>query len=277
MKRAICFLLALLLVIPMLAAGFGARGADPLTATAVVLMDAGTGEILYEKNPNKKMYPASITKVMTGLLVVENCTSHQIATASAGAVKIPKGYVHIALQAGDEITVKDAMYAMMLPSANDAANVLAEHVGGSRKGFATMMNQRARELGATGTNFVNPSGMADNNHYTTAYDMALITRAASENSEFMNYFGAASYTLPSFNSQTEETEVINYQYMLQEDKEQYNPYVIGGKIGYTGQAKHTMTTVAKKDGRTLVCVVLGCTREGKFTDTQTLLDYGFGL
>jgi len=280
MKKAGCALLAVWIVIASTLSGAISVAAAPaldIVSSSAILMDADTGEVLYGKNISQKMYPASITKILTGLLAMEICHSDEFITVSASAVKIPRGYAHIALTAGDKISVGNAMYATMLASANDAANALAEHVGGTQEEFADLMNKRAEEIGTQNSNFVNASGIPSKNHYTTVYDMALITREASQNEAFMRYFGASSYILPAFNMQTQETEIINYQFMLQEDKEEYNSDVIGGKIGYTGQAGHTMSTVAQRNGRTLICVVLGSTRDGKYSDTQMLLDYGFDM
>jgi len=280
MKKAGYALLAVWIVIASTLSGAISVAAAPaldIVSSSAILMDADTGEVLYGKNISQKMYPASITKILTGLLAMEICHSDELISVSASAIKIPRGYAHIALTAGDKISVGNAMYATMLASANDAANALAEHVGGTQEEFADLMNKRAEEIGTQNSNFVNASGIPSKNHYTTAYDMALITREASQNEALMCYFGASSYILPAFNTQTQETEIINYQFMLQEDKEEYSPDVIGGKIGYTGQAGHTMSTVAQRNGRTLICVVLGSTRNGKYSDTQMLLDYGFDM
>lgn len=278
-KKVSIFLAALLLLLPLLSlTAQAAPKKDELVSRAAVLIDADTGEVLYSKNRNKKMYPASITKILTGLLVVESCSRKDIATVSAGAVKLPRGYAHIALADGDTLSIDDAMYALMLASANDAANVLAEHTAGSRKKFVQQMNERAEEIGAGNSHFANPSGVPSKKHYTTAYDMALITREAIGNKTFRKYFGYESaYMLPAFNSKVAETEIQNAHYMMQADKSEYNPYVIGGKLGYTAQAGYTMCTVAQQEDRTLICVVMGSTRSGKYQDTELLLQYGFQL
>lgn len=278
MKKTATLLAVCLFLLPLMTVTvWAAPKKNELASVAAVLMDADTGEVLYGKKPDKKMYPASITKILTGLLVVESCELSDTASVSAGAVKLPRGYVHIALQAGDTIGVDDAMYATMVASANDAANVLAEHAAGSRKKFIRLMNERAAQIGATHSNFTNPSGVPSKNHYTTAYDMALITREAIRNRDFLRYFSATAHTLPSFNTQTRETEIKNAQYMMQKERDEYNALVIGGKIGYTKQAGYTMCTVAEQDGRTLICVVMGSTQTGRFQDTELLLEYGYRL
>jgi len=243
---------------------------------SAVLMDAETGQVLYNKNMNQIGYPASITKIMTGLLLVESCEMDEMVTVSASAVALPYGTSHIALDEGERLSVGDAMYAMMLPSANDSANALAEHVAGNQEDFAQRMTQRARELGARNTSFTNAHGLHGDNHYTTAYDMALITRAAAQSETFMEYIGTGRYTMGPTNKQSEPRPFTNQQYMLLPDLWCYNPDVLGGKVGYTTEAKHTMSTVAQRNGRTLVCVVMGSGIDQKFDDTQALLDFGFG-
>ena len=152
---------------------------DDIEAPNLLLAQTDTGKILYERQADKKIYPASTTKLMTAILVVENCELDEIVTVSENAVKsVPPDYVTANLQVGEELTVNDLMYVMLIPSANDAAYVLAEHVGGSIESFATMMNTRAKELGCTGTNFTNPSGLQDKNHYTTTKDLFLIAQEA---------------------------------------------------------------------------------------------------
>lgn len=282
MKKFLCIIpvLALLLLLPVQAAEPARNGADALTngdvtAQSAVLMDADTGQVLYAKNMNARRSPASITKIMTGLLVMENCEAGEIITVNETAVQIPWNTSHIALSPGEQLSVDNAMYALMLPSANDAANALAEHTAGSQDEFARMMTARAAELGAKNTSFVNPHGLDDKSHYTTAFDMALITREAIKNPAFMKYFGTGRHTMPPTNVQSEERPFTNQQFMLLPDQWVYSPDVLGGKVGYTQEARHTMSSAAGKDGRTLICVVMGCGVDEKFYDTQTLFDYGF--
>ena len=245
-----------------------------ISSEAAILMDASTGQVLFQKNMNEIMYPASITKIMTGLLVMESCDSCEMVTVTETAVDLPAGSSYIALTPGERLSVKDAMYALMLPSANDAANALAEHVSGSQSAFSDLMTRRAREIGARNTSFTNAHGLPDKNHMTTAYDMALITREALKNEAFMTYFGADRYVMPATNL-AEARPFTNYQYMLVDDSYFYNGDVVGGKVGYTRLAGHTMSTVAKRNDRTLICVVMNTSRDQKFYDTKKLLDYGF--
>ncbi len=248
-----------------------------LKSQTAVLMDLDTGQVLYNKDMNRRVYPASTTKVLTALVVLENANPDEIVTVHQTALEdITWDSSHIALTDGEQFTVDNGLYALMLPSANDAANALAEHVAGSQETFAEMLNERAREIGALHTHFTNAHGLHDDNHYTTAYDMALITRAAMENEMFRVYFGAARYTMPATNK-NEERPFTNYQYQLVKETGYYDPRVVGGKIGYTEEAQHTMTTVAKYGDRTLICTVMGSPKRGdKFDDTEKLLDFGFG-
>ncbi|WRS27991.1 D-alanyl-D-alanine carboxypeptidase family protein [Oscillospiraceae bacterium MB08-C2-2] len=247
-----------------------------IVSEAAVLMDASTGQVLYQKNMDRKMYPASTTKIMTGILASQYSDMNGMVTVSEDAVKLPWDSSHIALSPGETLPLSELMYATMLASANDAANVVAEHVAGSESDFAVLMNQKAQEIGARNTHFVNPSGLHDSNHYTTAYDLALITRYGIQNPIFMSYFGTSHHTVPSTNLQPEERPLTNYQYMLLPESANYYADVIGGKVGYTREAQHTMSTVAVRDGRTLICVVLkSSNRNTKFSDTRQLLNYGF--
>ena len=249
---------------------------EDLESEAALLMDAETGQVLFDQNMNQKMYPASTTKILTAILVVENTSPDEILTVSKKALEIDEpDSSNIALVPGERLRVADALYALMLPSANDAANVLAEYVSGSQEAFVELMNEKAREIGALNTHFANPSGLHDDDHYSTAYDIALITRYAMENEEFAKYFGAAHYTMSPTNSQPQERYFTNYQWMLVNTTVFYNDTVLGGKIGYTDEARHTMSTVAAKDGRTLVCVVMHASKYEKFYDTEKLLEYGF--
>lgn len=277
MKRPVALFIVFYAILSCLRVQAAAAEAPEIASDAAVLMDAATGQVLYEKNMQRKMYPASTTKIMTALLTVENAKPYEIATAHASAIDIDEpASSNIALTYDEELTVESGLYALMLPSANDAANVLAEHVAGTQEAFAAMMTGKAREIGAENTQFTNAHGLHDPAHYTTAYDLALITRYAARNPEFMRYFGASHYTMPSTNKQPQERPFTNYQYMLVNTTELYNEDVIGGKVGFTNEAQHTMSTVARKNGRTLVCVVMHSTaRNDKFFDTEKLLDYGF--
>ena len=275
MKRAVALLLvALTLCLTLPLHGSGAVEPSQIRSSTAVLMDANTGQVLYDKGMHHRVYPASVTKILTALIAIENTQPHEMMTASATALDLPWYGAHIALVEGERLSVEDAIFAMMLPSANDASNVLAEHVGGSLEVFAEMMNRRAYEIGALGSNFTNSHGLHDENHFTTAYDIALITRYAMQNEEFRRYFGAAHHLMPATNMNTER-HLHQMQYMLVYGIAGYDPEVTGGKVGFTDASRHTMSTTATRDGRDLVAVVMYTGRGDKFLDTRALLDFGF--
>jgi D-alanyl-D-alanine carboxypeptidase len=167
-----------------------------ITAGAAILIDSSTGKILYSKNENEKMYPASTTKIMTAILTLENCNLDDVVTVEYEAIaSIPSGYSVAALQPGEQLTVEQLLQVMMVHSANDAANVLAYYISGSIESFATLMNTKAAELGLENTHFVNPSGAHDDNHYTTAYDLAKIMQYCMKNTVFRKLAGLKSCTI----------------------------------------------------------------------------------
>jgi len=277
MKKFSFFLCLCLLLLPAVPAHAAALAAEDIISDSAILIDAATGQVLYEKNGSKRMYPASTTKIMTALLAVENTRPYELATVSESAIAIAEpDSANVALRPGERVPIESAIYALMLPSANDAANVLAEYIAGSQENFSKLMNEKAARIGAENTHFTNAHGLHDPDHYTTASDMAMITRYAMRNADFAQYFGTSHYTMAPTNLQPQERPFTNYQYMLVSTTDLYNPAVIGGKVGYTGEAQHTMATVATKNGRTLICVVMHSPhRLNKFSDTEKLLDYGF--
>ncbi len=191
MKRLLPFLLVFILSAAFLKIDTQAAG-PAIVSESAVLMDFDTGQILFEKNPHERLRPASITKIMTVLLALENAKPEDVVTMSHDAVfSIPRGSSHIALTTDEQVTVKDLCYAAMLPSANDACNGIAEFVSGSMDAFVQRMNERARELGATDTTFQNAHGLDEDEHLTTAYDMAMIARAC------MAIFSRSSERLPT--------------------------------------------------------------------------------
>ncbi len=245
-------------------------------AEAAVVMDANTGAFLYSKNMEAKEYPASITKIMTALVAIENGNLDKKLKCSEHAVySIEEGSSHCGLQPGEKITLRQALYALMLESANDAANSIAEKVGGSIEEFVQMMNEKAQELGCVNTHFTNAHGLQDEDHYTCAYDMALITKAAFENETLAEIAGTVEYSIPKTNKVKEERYFINHHKMMQGGEYQYEGCV-GGKNGYTSDALNTLVTVANRDGRELICVVLRTNGAVKtYEETSSLLDYGY--
>lgn len=243
--------------------------------------NSNTEKILYSRNIYEKIYPASITKLMTALLTVENCELDDIVTVSENAVhSVPSGYVNANLQVGEQLTVEDLLYVMLIPSANDAANALAEHVGGSIESFGTMMNTRAKELGCTGTNFTNPSGLQQEEHYTTTRDLYLIAKAAYSKSIIKKIIGTVSYTLPSTNAYSGDARIFTTtNYMTRKNMSKYYcDYCIGGKTGYTGDAKNCVIEYAQKDGIELIAIVMGenaKVKGQKFLDAKEMFEYAF--
>ena len=253
-----------------------------IASTAAILVEESTQKILYEKNAYEKMYPASTTKILTAILTLENCKLDEMATVSRNAVySLPAGYVNANLQPGEEMTVKDLLYALMVKSANDAAIVLAEHVGGSVENFAEMMNATARELGCQNTHFVNPNGIHQENHYTTAYDLYLMASYCMKNETFQKYVSTTSYTLPATNQYPATDRICTTTNdMLRPKSQYYNENVIGIKTGYTTEAKNCLIAGARKNNIELISVVLqgGTNSDGlseRYVDTNALFDYGF--
>ena len=246
------------------------------SARAAVLMDADSGRVLYEQNADAQMLIASITKIMTVYLALTHGSADQLLTASASAIdSIDRQSSHIWLDYDEQLTLQDACYAAMMASANDASNVLAEAIGGSQQQFADMMNQAAAEAGTRSTHFANAHGLPDPDHYTTAYDMAMITRMALENEAFREVFGAVTYEMAPTNKQPEVRYFASGNEMLKKG-EYYYEYATGGKIGWTQDAGYTMVTTAEKDGITLIAVVMKApSTKSRYVDTQTLFDYGF--
>ncbi|HWP98775.1 MAG TPA: D-alanyl-D-alanine carboxypeptidase family protein [Syntrophomonadaceae bacterium] len=275
MKHIAILLLVLLWVSPVNNQGVAADEAPAIISESAILMDAKTGQVLYEKNMNEKLYPASITKILTILLGIEKGHLDDTVTMSHEAVfTIPRGASHIALDEGEQITLEQALMAALLPSANDACNGIAEHISGNVSDFAQLMNQRARESGALNSNFVNPHGLPDDKQVTTAYDMAMITRAALQNEKFRAIISTVRYTIPPTNKQTEPRELWSEHRMLTTNRFSYQG-VIGGKTGYTKESQNTLVTAGRRGDRELIAVVMRSEDFGVYKDTIALFDYGF--
>lgn len=256
-----------------------ASSAPMISAQSFILMDGDTGQVLYAYDEEGRHYPASITKLMTALLAVENLNPTDIMTFSKNAVmSIEYGSSHIGIQQGEKISVDQALHGLLLMSANEVANGLAEAVGGSIDDFGVMMTERAAELGAKDTNFVNPHGLHDENHYTTAYDMALIMKQLLHEDYFLEIMKDATFEIGPTNI-TNETRYLSQQHKMMNEKrdsEHFRPYVIAGKTGFTDQSGHTLVTAARQDGRTLIAVLLNANGTIMYDDTTRLLEYGFG-
>lgn len=243
----------------------------------VIVMELNSGTILFERNSLEQHYPASITKIMTTLVVLENCDDlSEIVTFSDESIDNTMGS-GIARDYGEQMTMEQCLYAVMLESANECAYAVAEHVGGTVENFVKMMNKKAAELGCQNTHFANPHGLHDENHYTCAYDMALISKAAYENETFRIITGTSRYTIPPTNKHDEPTLLQNHNEILYPRRETkyVRDYCTGGKTGYTDAANSTLVTFAEKEGLTLVCVIMNTQSPDHWTDTINLFEYCF--
>lgn len=279
MKRIISFLLCLVLMTGVFAQTVFAAPAWPdnvsISAEGGILMDADSGAVLYGKSIHVPYFPASITKILTALIVIENCNLDDTVTFSHNAVyNVEADSSNANLEEGDTLTVRDCLYAMVLKSANEAANALAEHTAGSVEAFAAMMNAKASSLGCTDSHFNNPSGLNDPNHYTSAYDMALIAQAAFQNETFVAIDSTLYYDLPPTRRNPDGLRIYPGHRMLKKNMAQYYPGIIGGKTGYTSLAGNTLVTCAERNGMKLIAVVLNG-HQTHYVDTKSLLDFGF--
>ncbi|MEY8338834.1 serine hydrolase [Lachnospiraceae bacterium 62-35] len=246
-----------------------------IQSEGAVLLDAATGTVLYGKNAYTQFYPASITKLMTGLLAVENCNLDDTVTFSKKATtNLESGSVTLNLTEGDVLTVNDCLHGLLLKSANEVANGLAEKISGSVEAFANKMNTRAKELGCQNTHFVNPNGLNSTQHYTTPYDMALIARAAFSNETLRKINSTLSYKIPATKKESKERTITMGHKMFDTKDSRYYPGIIGGKTGYTSKAGNTLVTGVDKDGIRLITVIMKSTGT-HYQDTKALLDYGF--
>ena len=283
-KRFLPFLMALSIILPTFSAF--AEEVTPETETnqttpaviaeTAILMDAASGEILFDKNADQKMFPASITKLMTILLALEHGKLTDEITFSHNAIySIEPGSAHIAIQEGETLTLEQVLRAIILRSANEASNGVAEYVDGSIEAFAKHMTARAKELGCKNTNFLNANGLHNENHYTTAHDMALIAKELLKHEEYRSMMSETYYEIQPTNKQTEVRYLHGQHQMLNENSLYYYKDAIGGKTGFTSEALNTLVTYAERDGMELIAVVMKCNGAEHYTDTASLFDYGF--
>lgn len=244
-------------------------------ADAAILMELETGTILYAKNIHKTLYPASTTKIMTALLAAENSELNDMVEFSKEAVySVPWDGSNMGMDEGEALTMKDALYGILLLSANETCNAVAEHISGSIDSFIQTMNERAKELGCLNTNFVTTNGLHDENHYTTAYDLAMIGRAFFANPLLAEISGTRSYHWQATDRQPDDF-TLNTKNKLLPGCEYSYEYIIGSKTGYTNESRQTLVSAAKKDGMTLICVILKEESPYQFQDTIDLFNYGF--
>lgn len=255
---------------------------------AAVLIEATTGKVLYEKNMNERKYPASTTKILTAIIALEKCDLDEVATASSNAVNsIKSGYTKADIQIGEKFTIEELLNVMMVQSANEAATIIAEHISGNVSEFSKLMNEKAKEIGCKNSNFLNANGVHEENHYSTAYDMALIARYCMKNEVFRKLANMMECSLPRTEYwQDEQVEehgertFKNTNKLLIEENRYYYPYAIGVKTGFTTPAKNCLISASNKDGFELIAVVLHAetTEEGlsaRYLDTINLFEYGY--
>ena len=247
-----------------------------ITSTAAVVMEDSTDTVLYAKNADQQLFPGGTVKVMTALLALENTQlTDQVTMTDTGVSGVTDGGANISAQLGEVFTIEQCLYAMLLSSANDVALQIAEHIGGSVDGFVQMMNDRAAQLGCTGTVFTNPTGLPDENQHTTAHDMALIMKAAIDNDTFRTIAGTTSYTISATNVSGGERVLTNNFSMLNSANAAYYPNCIGGREGYTEASGSTLVCGAEKNGTTLIAVVLQGASGTTAAEAGSLLNYGF--
>ena len=244
-----------------------------VSADSVVLMDATTGNILYDKNKDSAYPPASTTKIMTILLVLENSNLNDVVTVSKNAEMTDGSKIY--LLKDEKVSVKELLYGLILASANDCAVALAEHISGSTKNFATLMNKKADSLGCKNTNFVNPNGLYDVNHKTSAYDLSLIMQELTKHPEYNMISTTPSYKMAATNKSKLQRPLWNENRLIQKNDPYYYKGCEGGKTGYTIQSQHSYIATATRNGHKLIVALVHDSKKTFFADSGKLLDYGF--
>ena len=275
-RKIFIILLLILLIVSRFGFVFAAEEENKIpniTADAYIVIDNKTNKVLYNKNENKKMYPASTTKILTAIMTLENCDLDDTVTASYDAVmSIPEGYSIANIQIGEQLTVEQLLELLLVHSANDAANVLAEFVGGSMDSFINMMNTKINELGITNSHFTNAYGKHDENHYTTAKDLTNIMQYCLKNETFRKISGKASCAISATNKYGTRSYSSTNELLIPSSSSYYN-YLISGKTGFTSQAQGCLVSAAYRDNLELVGVVLYS--NSRFTDTSKMYEYAF--
>lgn len=245
-----------------------------VSAQAAILMDANTGVILYSKNIHERLYPASTTKIMTALLAMEKGNLDDMVDFSHEAVfSVPADGSNMGMDEGESVSLEECLYGIMVASANEAANAAGEYISGSIDDFVSLMNERAQEIGCTDTHFTNPNGLHDDQHYTSAYDLALISSLFFRNEMLCKISNTARYHFEATTTQPDDFYKNNKHQLINGEI----PYegILGGKTGYTNDSRQTLVTCAEQNGMRLVCVVFKEESPQQFTDTVELFDYGF--
>ena len=286
-KRNIALVLIIMIIFSAfnMNEAFGANAAPwpkcpSIKAKSAVVMDLATGTVLVSKNPDKKWYPASTTKVMTALLAIEHAKSldEMVEFTQAAIDASEPGSSSIGMTPGEKLPLRECLYGLMLASANEVANALAIHTAGSIKNFADMMNARAKELGCTNTHFKNPSGLYEKDHYTCPEDLAKIAREAVKLDAFREIAGTRTHVIPETNLMKEKRPVSNTNQLFNPVKfPQYGyEYCYAGKTGYTNEARFNLVSFSKKGAMNVVCVIMNAdSKDIQYTNTKKLVDYAF--
>jgi D-alanyl-D-alanine carboxypeptidase (penicillin-binding protein 5/6) len=273
LKFITAFLIAILMMVSVAPSTFAEEISSKehqIRGEGAYLIDVLSGQTLFMKNPDKPLAPASTTKIMTGLLAIERGDLNAIVTASPSMLNNKLVYgTQVYLEPGEKMPLKELLYALLLNSANDAAVAIAEHVGGNLPNFVDMMNQRAREIGANQTHFLNSSGLTEAGHVTTAHDLALIARVAYQNPTFAEYVRTKSQTIVR-TKQGSPTLMVNENKLLWRDST-----VDGIKTGYTAAAQNCLVASVTKDGRQFIGVILKSPGHEIYSDMQAMFEFGF--
>lgn len=279
LKKVICIILILAIIMPMNVVVRAETAEVEVTAPIAILMDGKTGKVLYDKDAYVRAYPASLTKMLTAIVVMEHCKLTDPVTYTDEALKgINQGYVTASLIDGEELTIEDLLNLLLIPSANEIGNMLALHVSGSIEGFVELMNQKAIEIGCKDSHFINTNGTHDENHYTTAYDMALIGREAMKYEELRKIVSKIYYKLGDTNKYTGKARIYETTngLLLNGSPASYYKYAKGIKTGYTTPAGSCLASYAVKNDMELYVVVLKCEEAGsRYSSIKNLYNYGF--
>ena len=282
MKKIMSLLLCIIMVVSQPAMTVRAEAVPWPSDTGIqsesgIVVDMDSGTVLFGQGIHVELAPASITKLLTALVVIENADLDAVVTYSQDAVEnVESGSGNKAdIAPGDQMTVRDCLYFLLLISSNQAANALAEHVSGSREAFVEKMNEKVQELGCENSHFANPSGLNDEEQYTSAYDMSLIARAAYSNPTLLEIGSTMDYQLPPTANRPNGAKFSMEHAMMNPENERYYEGTVAGKTGYTSIAGQTLVTYAVRDGRRLLAVTMRSTARTHYSDTTALMDFGF--
>lgn len=283
-KKFLIFLLAVLALLPLTAQSSSAVSDFSVSCRSAILVDVNTGQVIYEQNADSRQYPASVTKIMTALLIREHTDPDEIVTVTETSLQgLDSAGSSVSLVVGEQMSVNELLHCMLISSGNDAANVLAEHVGGTVAAFVDMMNHKSAELGCTGTHYMNPHGLHHEQHYTTARDIYIVTREFVADPLLMQIANTVSYVVPATNKSSERIlTTTNYLISGVSTSRYIYTYARGIKTGTTTPAGYCLVSSAEKNGLYLVSVILGCGKDEasgdvmSFVETKRMFEYGFG-